>query len=310
MPALDYTTAKKALRAILQATRTTGGYASTVDGSKAQYSLDAELDNALLYADAEVCNVIVNTPGHPFQYNFVTTSSALQNGATLPLHTGMILKVTCLNAASTVAVASYTAATDLITTSASHGFSTGTKVQLSGNIIGGGLSSATDYYVINVSDTTLRLATTPYNAYRNSYIDLSAVEPDTVVINPQYVEGIQAKSADEVREIFANGGVYKSDISADNSMLPFWFIEGDVLLTSAQYAKVVYTTFTLSSSPQAPEPYMNAVVAGAAANVLKDGGDDQLASYYMGIFQKNLEMIRQGVRLVPALTASKLQQAG
>lgn len=309
MPALDYTTAKKAIRAILQASRSSGGYASTVDSSKDQFSSDSELDNAILYADAEVCNIIINTPGHPFQYNFTATSSALQNGATLPLHTGMVLKVTCLNAASSVAVASYTAATDLITTSTAHGFSTGTRVQLSGSIIGGGLSSGTDYYVIYVSPTTLRLATSNYNAQRGTYIDLNAVEPDTVTIDPQYVEGVQAKSSDEVKEINLHGGVYEHDVATQNNLLPFWFIEGDVLYTSALYAKVLYTTFTLTSSPQAPEAYMNAVVAGSVASLLKDGGDDQMAGYYRNIYDRDLEMIRQGVRAVPAITAYKMQNA-
>lgn len=310
MPAIDFTTAKKAIRSILQATRTSGGYDSTVDGSKDQFSSDAELDNAILYADAEICDLIVNTPGHPFQNSFSTTSSAMTNGATLPAFTGIVLKVMCLNGQSSVVLTSVDHTNDLYTVSGGHGLSQGQKVQISASVsLPTGLSAATDYWVIYVDTKRFKLASSAYNAAIESPVAISGNGSGTITVTPQYVEGVQAKSADECREMFANGAVYKYLPTDNDGQLNFWFIEGNILTTSAMSAKVVYTTYALTSLPQAPEPYFWAVVAGAVSRLLKDGGDDQSASYYGTIYQNQSGAIAQGARIVPAVSAYKLQSA-
>jgi hypothetical protein len=114
---ISYSTAKSRVIAILQASRT--AFAAATDSTKRQYSSDNEIFTAILSADGEVCNAIINTPGHPYQNGFAATSSALTSGpdgVTVPAHNGMILRVLGLNGQTTVSVSSVSAANDEVTT--------------------------------------------------------------------------------------------------------------------------------------------------------------------------------------------------
>lgn len=301
----DLTTCKSDVISLLQASRTP--YASTVDGSNAQYNSNTEIANAILYADAEICNVIINTPGHPFQYAFVTNASGLTNSSTLPQMTGMILKVQGLNGEVSKTIASMSASTDLLTVTA-HGFTTGQLIQITTDgIIGGGLSVLTNYYVIYVSVDTLRLAVSPYAASINSYINISAIEPvGTSLMVLQYVDAIQAKTADEVKMIVAQGGVYSNDISTNNSLFAMFFIEGKILYITTVWGKIYYTDFTLTAACQSPQAYLNTIVCGALKHLYKDGGDLELSQYYGGMFDQGIQMIAAGSKIVPDITAYKL----
>lgn len=305
---ITYNTAKSEVISLLQASR--AAYATTTDGTKRQFSSNDEINNAILYADSEVCNDIINTIGHPFQNGFVATSSALSNGATIPSHTGMILKVLCLNGQATVTLTGVDHTNDIYTVSGGHGLAQGQKVQVASTVsLPTGLSAATDYWVIYVSTTTFKLASNPFYAAQSTAVAIFENGSGTITVAPQYVEGNQAVTADEVKEIWSYGNIYKHDNTTNNNLLNFWFIEGNILYISCLYGKVVYTTYTLGSSPQAPEEYLPTVVAGAVSMLLKDGGDEGLAGYYRQIYDRGREMIRAGQRAVPMITAYQMQSA-
>ena len=76
-------------------------------------------------------------------------------------------------------------ATDLCTL-ASHGFKTGLKVQVSnsGGALPTGLSASTDYFVIFVSTSTFKLATSLANALAGTVIDITADGSGTNTVTP------------------------------------------------------------------------------------------------------------------------------
>jgi hypothetical protein len=68
-----------------------------------------------------------------------------------------------------------TAATDLITTASAHGYTTGTVVRVSTSAadLPAGLSAATNYYVIRVSDTTFKVGSSLANALAGTAVDIT-----------------------------------------------------------------------------------------------------------------------------------------
>lgn len=77
------------------------------------------------------------------------------------------------------------ATTDLLT-QADHGFYTGLILQVSnsGGALPTGLSALTDYYVIRVSSSTYRLATSLANALNNTYINITGAGSGTNTATP------------------------------------------------------------------------------------------------------------------------------
>lgn len=295
---VSYSKLKSHVISILQASRT--AYAATTDGSKRSFASDTEIFDTILEVDGEVCTLIANTLQHPFQSTFVQTSSALSRGASLPARNGIVLKVTGLNGQNdkTFTEANVNSIDDTVSIN-SHGFSTGQKIQLantSGAITG--VSDATDYYIINLTSSTVAFALTPYHAGLGTKIEIAAGGGGTATVSLQYIEQIKGKSADQIKQAVVNADLYGID-ETSNSISPFFYIEGDILYSTAVYSKVVYTDYTLTSSPQAPEPYTQSIVAGAVSRLLKDGGDMELSQYYGAIYQSHLQEIASRATTVP-----------
>lgn len=293
---VDLNTAKAKVISLLQASRS--AYGNTVDGSKRQFASDAEIEDAILYTDAQVCHLIAGTIGHPYLPRFIKTSGVLAPGNTLPLHNGIIVNVLATHGEPTN-VTGVTANNDTLNTSTDHKYFTGEKVRVDRN--GYGLTAGVDYFVIRSAPTKIGFAINPYNAWKNIHVDLttSPAPSGTMQIFPQYQQAFQGKSADEVREIYRQSGVYEND------SLYFWFIEGNTLLSTSPQNRVVYTDFTKASVPQAPEPYTDAVVAGAVGNLMKDGGDSEQSLYYLQLFEKAKGEIVAGASAMPAIAIYK-----
>lgn len=68
-----------------------------------------------------------------------------------------------------------TAGTDLITTASAHGYTTGTVVRVATSAadLPAGLSAATNYYVIRVSDTTFKVGSSLANALAGTVVDIT-----------------------------------------------------------------------------------------------------------------------------------------
>ena len=86
------------------------------------------------------------------------------------------------------------AATDVCTRTG-HGMATGLKVQVSnsGGALPGGLSGATDYFVIVLDANTFKLATTLVNAQAGTAIDLTTNGTGTQTITPTALAGASVK---------------------------------------------------------------------------------------------------------------------
>lgn len=300
---LTYNTARSMVISILQASQT--AYATTVDGSNAQFSSSTEIDNAILTSDGEICTLIARTIGSPFQSTFVQTSSALPGPKSpLPARVGAILSVLTQDG-NTVTFTSgdVSIGSNTVTITSGGAPVTGQKVQLTtSGTLPTGLSLATDYYVIRVTSTSIRFATSAWNAFQGTAITMSGTGSGTNTITGQYIEGTQADSKDTVTQAFYLTSLFAQSA---NGACNFWFIEGDEIYTSSPNCKVVYTDYTLTSNPQAPQTYLHAVVAGAVAELLKDGGDAQMAAYYQNQYQSYLQSIASGAMVVPEIVAYK-----
>lgn len=300
---ISFTTAKKMVISTLQASRT--AWAAVTDGSNRQYMSDDQLFNAILTADGIVCTAIANAMQSPFQSTFVQTSGALTAPAQpLPARNGALLKVLVASGFDNTFTSSDVSVPNNYVTIANHGFITGQKVQLTtSGSLPTGLSLATDYYVIRISSSTFRFATTPYNAFNGTAVTMSGAGSGTDTVTSQYVEGTEGQTKDEVVQAWQDPTVFASQ--GRSGACGFWFIEGDQCYCSSPTFKVVYTDYTLTASPQAPEPFLIGVVAGAIEILAQDGGDAGLYQYYQNIFNQNLQSIAQGATVLPPISAYK-----
>lgn len=309
--ALSLTTAQKMVVSLLQASQTAFGATttgSTPDGSNFQFRSDLEIQNAILTADGMVVNAIIQVPNHPYITTFVTASSALINGANLPARNGCIVKITCLNDLDNITFVDTDVSTvnnTINVTDAQEVLTTGRRVQFSNS--GGGLPApfvvSTDYYIAIPAEGVdgYRFSTTYDNALAGSVIDITTTGTgtQTMILN-LYEPAKRGISPDEMTEARENPDLFGSEA---RFVAGFGLVQGDTFYTSSSAGKVHYADYTLTSSPQAPEPYLSPVVAGAISILLKDGGDDQMCAYYQNIFNQNLAMIGQGAQQVPAMEA-------
>lgn len=309
--AVSYDNLKKAVVSILQASSTAYGSGTTgnaPDGNNRQFPSSDEINDAILEVDGEICTQIAQTLQHPFQTTFVQTSSNLSSGASLPARNGVILKVTGYNGVAQVTGYTYDY-TDNEVDATSHGFTTGQAVTLTLLTGNGGtkpaeLSFGTTYYVIRVSANAFSLALTPYDAEIGNEIDITAgdAETGTQAFVPNFIEQYKGKNADEIKEVRQFPALFNPDDPA-NSTIPWFFIEGDILYSTALYSKVVYTDYTKTSTPQAPEPYFWGIVSGVIARLLKDGGDSEQCGYYGSLYGQYQQQIASLATVLPPFAA-------
>lgn len=153
----------------------------------------------------------------PSAYKFLLTSSAVTAAATTAPGTLILVdvigfyrvtSVTTATAQATTNTLGQTdtftadAGTDVCTWTSSANFPsnvlTGTKVRLTTTTtLPAGLALATDYFVIKVSDTTFKLATSYANAIAGTAIDITSAGTGTHTVNwllPRYTNGAGVKA--------------------------------------------------------------------------------------------------------------------
>jgi hypothetical protein len=95
MPVVVINTIRKRVVGALFANRL-DPYSATVgtrSATNSRYQSDDEITDAILQADAMVCQAIIETSGHPYLSLFLTPSGNLSNGAAIPPHIGSIAKI-------------------------------------------------------------------------------------------------------------------------------------------------------------------------------------------------------------------------
>lgn len=306
---VSYDNVKKGVVALLLASNTAYGAGTTgnaPDGSVRSLPSSEEFNGRILEVDAEVCTAIAMTMQHPFQTTFVQTTTALSGPSiNLPARNGIILSIQTMTGKETTTFTSadipFPSLGNIIVEN--HGLVTGQKVQLTTTgALPANLSLATNYWIIRVSSDTFRIAATQWNAQIGTPVTFGDGGSGTQTITSQYQEGTLANSKDTVTTAFYNASVYTQ---SESGACGFWFIEGDTLYVTSPKAKVVYTDFVKTSSPQAPEPYEFALIAGTVAKLLKDGGDAQQAQYYEGQYGQYMQSIVGGAMVLPAIAAYK-----
>lgn len=307
--AADLTTCIEMVISLLQASKSVYP-AATVDGSNAQYASTAEITNQLLVTDGELCTLICNTLGHPYQTPFVITGNAQASGTPLPARIGEVLQILCLAGTGDVSFASTDVSVPNSTISIagqSNNLVTGTRVQFTtSGILPTGLVIATNYYVDASLGTNLyRFATSRMNAFNGIFVTFSGAGSGTSTVVAQYEVGTQAMSKDEIL-----GAIHYPTAYATQSpyLNEFWFIEGDIVYTPSPLCKIVYADYAQTSVLQAPQSYTNAIVGGAIARILKDGGDDVMAQYYDKVYGQMYQQIGAGAMTVPQISSYVLAQ--
>lgn len=299
-----YNTARSMVISLLQASAT--AYATTVDGSNRQYASSTEIDNAILTADGEICTLIASTMGSPFQTAFIIGTPATITGPSgnLPSRNGAILKVQCQGAPATATFlnSAINTTTDIITVTA-HGMITGQPITYTCSAtVPAGLTSGNTYYIIRQGVDTLSLASSSWNAFQGTKVNITSqgTAGNTSTLTSNYLDGTAADSKDTIVQATQNVALFAGNAYGAAG---FFFIEGDQIYTTSPNVKVTYTDYILTSTPQAPEPYLHAVVAGAVCELLKDGGDSTMAGYYQAQYQSYLQQIASGTMMIPAIQA-------
>ncbi len=81
----------------------------------------------------------------------------------------------------------------------------------------------------------------------------------------------------------------------------FHISEEDVIYFTGTAATVRIASYTRSAALQSPGIYTGAVVCGAVAMLLKEGGNAERAAYYGQLFSSHLQMIRANKKAIPEL---------
>lgn len=113
------------------------------------------------------------------------------NGESVDLSRAESVAIVCNITVDTVTAKTFTtdATTDTLTT-ASHGYKTGLKGQVSSTLtLPGGLAAATDYYVILVDDNSYKLATSYANAVAGTAIDITDAGTGVHTFTPAALAG-------------------------------------------------------------------------------------------------------------------------
>lgn len=180
------------------------------------------------------------------QVDSAFTSTFAASGGVQPLSVWMKDSYSVAASVITTTPSSITfscAVSDLCTTG-THGYKTGLKVQLTTtNTLPAGVTTSTDYWVIYVSDTTFKLASSLVNAQAGTAIDITDTGTGVHTINPVALAGASLKlqgSMDNTNwfdlPIKATGDATKSsNITASGT---FYLNETDL---NVNYIRVYYT---------------------------------------------------------------------
>lgn len=306
--AVNFDNVKKGVVSILQASATaygTGTTGNAPDGSNRQFSSSTEINDRILQVDGEICTLIINAAGNPYQTPFIqTTAYSAGPKIDLPARNGMVLAVLCQTGYGLVFTSGAVDTVNNLVTYANHGLMNGMPVTLTtSGTLPSPLVAATTYYIVNLSSSTFGFASSYIDAALGTRLDLTAAGSGNNTVTPDFVSGTQAISKDVVMEAASNPNLFTTVKSGVSGM---WFIEGNELYTTSVNAKVQYLDYTLGASPQAPEPYAMALIAGTVADVLKDGGDDAMSAYYRSYYENAKQMIMGGASMLPPLAAYKV----
>lgn len=122
--------------------------------------------------------------------------------------------------------------------------------------------------------------------------------------NNTYTGGYEAKSEQDIHDMRNNAAVYGGSAAT----LGWWHVKGNVMWTTSGYTKVYYTDYTKTASPQAPESYMSAVVAGSVARLLKDGGDTEISAFYQNMYDGFIQQIKAMEMVLPDVSRYHVNQ--
>ena len=152
-------------------------YANTLVAARTKMAkLGIPADKRFLAANADVYGALLGDTTVVANLYNPNNNSAIMNGQ-LPRVSDMALAEypdVSVNAGASAAIASANTSTEVITCSAAHGFVTGQRVNLTVTSGLTGLTDGTSYYVIYVSATTLKLATTSANAVAGTAVNITA----------------------------------------------------------------------------------------------------------------------------------------
>lgn len=92
MPSVNLQACQKRIHSILMTNRLSpyAGTVGTGSGGNSRYQSDQEITDAILEADAVICQARISTPGDPYRNTWVTTSADLAHGALIPAHIGSV----------------------------------------------------------------------------------------------------------------------------------------------------------------------------------------------------------------------------
>lgn len=166
-----------------------------------------------------------------------------------------------------------------------------------------GLSAATTYYVYAPTVNTYGFCTTVYNAKNGTLIDITAQGSGTNTVTTQSIDCNPASSKDTVVQATNAPYIFASQPGVNAG---WYYDEGDVIYFTSATATVVYTDYTLTSSPQASEPYLFAVVAGAISKLVKDGSDENMAAFYEKQYEMYLQQVASSAKLLPEIMSYKM----
>lgn len=224
-------------------------WASSVSGQVGAFPSQSEITAASLEADGILINEgYFNSVNNTLAQPFMTPTAALAKGQKIPQHRGNIGRVEVARSVKTFTTGGVNTSTDVITTSANHGFRLGEPISFFGpSGVPGGLTADQTYYAIPaVTQTQFQVATSVANAIAGTYVDLTSIGAGTMTV-VAWQGGVEAKHVDDVKQ-----AIELADTYVETGALNYiWKMDQGVIWHASDYARVEIPSYTRTTALQA-----------------------------------------------------------
>lgn len=273
MAVADISTAKKRLIALLNANP--GTWSASVSGTVGAFPDGAEILQALLEADNNVaCQGYANSRNDSLTAAFQTTTAPGISGDALPFHHGALSKVQLASSTQTFTAG----ASNVLTTGSAHGWSTGQLVSgITTGALPTGLAVLTNYYVIVITTTTIKLATSYTNAQAGTAVSVTNATGSGTNTLIAWQIGVEAQNLDDITNAINSMTAYVGGTT------PYAFLykaaDGN-LFTPATYWRVSHFLYTSNATTlQCNENETSLIIFMAAAILCKNASPALFADY-------------------------------
>ena len=250
-----------------------GVWSSSVSGQVGAFPSNSEITAACLEADSIVAvEGYFQSANDALANHFAIQSAPLGDRSNIPFHHGTLNKTEV-----SLSVNTFTAgASNVLTTPSPHGLTTAQLVSaITTGALPTGIAAMTDYYVIPLTATTLKLAASVALAYAGTAISVTNGSGSGTNSLIAWRIGVEAANLDDITNAVQGGSAYVGSGAFD-----FLYKEDSgVIFTTARYARVTYPEYIKTADLQCNENEKTLLMCQAIKILTKNASPAPFAVY-------------------------------